>query len=71
MKEEYAWHDYDRALSTAEKNYIYLVLPLDVGEDSVSVEEFLERVWARPLTTPDLVQFCEEFRLWVREGMPL
>ncbi len=65
------WHDYDSELSTAEKNYIYLVLPLDVGEDSVSVEEFLERVWARPLTTPDLVQFCEEFRLWVREGMPL
>lgn len=71
MKEEHVWHDYDRALSTAEKNYIYLALPIDVGEDSVSVEEFLERVWARPLTTPDLVQFCEEFRLWVREGMPL
>ena len=65
------WHNYDDALTTAEKNYIYIPLPIDVGEDSVSVEEFLERVWARPLTTPDLVQFCEEFRLWVREGMPL
>lgn len=66
-----AWHDYDAGLTTAEKNYIYLILPMDIGEDSVGVEEFLERVWARPLTTPAIVQFCEEFRLWVREGMPL
>lgn len=68
-----AWHDYDTDLSEAEKNYIYLALPLtlEVSEDSVTVEVFLEEVWARPLTTPDLVQFCEEFRLWVREGKPL
>lgn len=66
-----SWHDYDRGLTVEEKDYIYILLPLDIGEDSVTVEEFLEEVWARPLTTPDLPQFCAEFRLWVREGMPL
>ncbi len=65
------WSDFDSGLTEEEKNYIYIPLPMDVGEDSVSVEEFLEHVWARPLLTIDLVQFCEEFRLWVREGMPL
>lgn len=66
-----SWHDYDRGLTKAEKDYIYIPLPLDIGEDSVSVEVFLEEVWARPLKTEDLAQFCGEFRLWVREGMPL
>jgi len=66
-----AWHDYDAGLTPSEKYYIYIVLPVDIGEDSVSVETFLEEVWGRMLTTADMVQFCEEFRLWVREGMPL
>lgn len=65
------WSNYDRYLSVEEKDYIYIVLPIDVGEDSVGVEEFLEHKWARPLLSVDLPQFCAEFRLWVREGMPL
>lgn len=65
------WSDFDSELSEEDKNYIYLALPMDVDEDSVSVEVFLEKVWARPLDMAHIPIFCSEFRLWVREGMPV
>ena len=59
------WHDYDAGLTEAEKYLIYMSLPIDMGEDSPSVEIFLEEVWARPLRSQDLLEFCMQYRAWV------
>jgi hypothetical protein len=65
----------DSALSEQDKYYLYITLPISVGEDSVTVENFLADVWKKPLTPETLKAFSNAFEAWVmardaaREGI--
>lgn len=69
--EESEWErlDYDVLLTPAEKFYLYITLPMQVDEDSVSVEVFMAEYWKKLLISGRLEAFSAAFKTWVQEGM--
>jgi hypothetical protein len=57
----------DTALSEKDRYYLYITLPISVGEDSVAVEDFLADVWKQPVTPESLKAFSNAFEKWIMD----
>jgi len=57
----------DNALSEQDKYYLYITLPMSVGESSMTVERFIEEQWKQPVTPESLKAFSNAFWKWIMD----